>query len=129
IILPLSLPVSALLAALVGENESEETVSAQVHAGIQTKLEAVQKELVTMRKSTVEKDDKLSRLVQANQEHEQMLAILRSEETTKSASSLARAWNEHVYTNGDKPSAKVRAQLLNVSEALIRKVDAEVGNE
>jgi hypothetical protein len=131
-LLPISLPVSALLAALVGENQQEETVPVRQLRDLQNRLKSVQAALTRVEDENVSNEKELDRLRQANQGHEEFMAWASEPEHFKSARSFGR-WAlrvcDHVGVNGDGPTAVIVGETTGKTAANFRADIAEIKAE
>ncbi len=126
VLLPALLPVSALVAALVGENEQTPTVSIDAHNAIKVQLETLRNESAKLRIDALSNKDELEKLREFHKGVTDPTAW-------KSATSAAQLINGVIFTNGNRPETKVLAKLLNVKPpaitAAMRKKEAKTTQE
>jgi len=125
-LLPVSLPVSALLAALVGKNDSEKMVSADIHATTLVQLEAARQAAADLRKQAAESAVTHDETVARNQELAAFKLAVTDPDAWKTATSAARLVITQIFPNGNRPETKVLAELLKVSGAQIGNVARDV---
>lgn len=118
-ILPIALPVSALLAALVGESETEQTVSLEQHEQLQAQLNQARQTNTDMRLEIERQKTATQQAQEKSRELVEFHAAVTDPSAWKDATSITQTIDKYFTTNGNKPAARELAEATGVQPATI----------